>query len=97
MGRSFKLHRPRGVLGAGVEEPNALVDIDRGGGRTDPNQRATTVPLYEGLKADSQNRWPTLERDRGRSMALRHRCCRQGSYYKTFKWPRGAWRSCTSR
>jgi len=52
-GRSFKYHRPRGILAAGVDEPNALVGIDRGDGRWDPNQRVTVVPLYEGLDATS--------------------------------------------
>src|SRR6202034_19778 len=59
VGRSFKYHRPRGVLTAGSEEPNALVEL-RGGARREPNTRATTAELYEGLEADSQNRWPSL-------------------------------------
>src|SRR5450755_3384213 len=63
MGRSFKYHRPRGVLGAGVDEPNALVEIDRGPGRRDANLPATTVELHDGLVARSQNRWPSLKWD----------------------------------
>src|SRR6516164_1032199 len=55
VGRSFKYHRPRGILSAGCEEPNALVDIDRGGARTDPNTRATVAEVFEGLRASSQN------------------------------------------
>src|SRR5688572_5723143 len=56
VGRSFKYHRPRGILSAGSEEPNALVEL-RTGTRREPNTRATTIELYEGLKAASQNRW----------------------------------------
>src|SRR6187401_2007091 len=62
VGRSFKYHRPRGIMTAGSEEPNALVEL-RTGARREPNTRATTVELYEGLAADSQNRWPTLRHD----------------------------------
>ena len=62
MGRSFKYHRPRGVLRAGSEEPNALVEL-RGGARQEPNTRATTVELFDGLTAQSQNRWPSLTFD----------------------------------
>ncbi len=58
VGRSFKYHRPRGILSAGAEEPNALVTVDRGGGRAAPNARATQVEVYAGLTAISQNRWP---------------------------------------
>ncbi len=65
MGRSFKYHRPRGVLGFGSEEPNALVGVDRGNGRFEPNQRATMVRLTEGLVVESQNRSPSLRRDVG--------------------------------
>ena len=56
-GRSFKYHRPRGLLGAGSEEPNALVSVSRGTGRHTPNLRATAVEIYEGVTATSQNRW----------------------------------------
>src|ERR1700722_18770247 len=62
VGRSFKYHRPRGILTAGSEEPNALVAIGAGAA-TDPNSRATTTTLYEGLRAASQNRWPSLGLD----------------------------------
>src|SRR5437762_7981561 len=64
VGRSFKYHRPRGILTAGSEEPNALVEL-RTGSRREPNTRATTAELYEGLVAASQNRWPSLSRDIG--------------------------------
>src|SRR6476469_5301635 len=63
MGRSFKYHRPRGVLAAGSEEPNALVTVARDAARHTPNLRATQVELYEGLEACSQNRWPSLAFD----------------------------------
>ena len=59
VGRSFKYHRPRGIYSAGPEEPNALVRL-RSGGRAEPNTRATMVELYDGLVAESQNRWPSL-------------------------------------
>src|SRR3954464_3146349 len=65
VGRSFKYHRPRGILSAGSEEPNALVGTDHGNGRFEPNTRATMVEIYEGLNASSQNRWPSLTRDVG--------------------------------
>src|SRR3546814_5863987 len=54
VGRSFKYHRPRGILSAGSEEPNALVGTDRGNGRFEPNTRATMVEIFDGLKATSQ-------------------------------------------
>ena len=59
VGRSFKYHRPRGIMTAGVEEPNALVTVGEGG-RAEPNTRATDVFVYDGLVAKSQNRWPSL-------------------------------------
>ena len=62
VGRSFKYHRPRGILSAGSEEPNALVEL-RSGARREPNTRATDVELYDGLEATSQNRWPSLRFD----------------------------------
>ena len=65
VGRSFKYHRPRGILSAGSEEPNALVTIDRGAGRVTPNLRATQLELYDGLRARSQNRFPSLAFDLG--------------------------------
>ena len=63
VGRSFKYHRPRGIFGAGAEEPNALVTLDRGAGCMTPNLRATQIELYDGLEASSQNRWPSLTFD----------------------------------
>src|SRR5438309_1863013 len=64
IGRSFKYHRPRGIVTSGVEEPNALVQLGQGA-RTEPNVRATTLELYDGLVASSQNRWPSLRLDFG--------------------------------
>jgi sarcosine oxidase subunit alpha len=93
-GRSFKYHRPRGIYSAGVEEPNALVEIDRGGGRTTPNLRMTEVELYQGLKATSLNRRPSLRFDLGAINDLFSPLLVAGFYYKTFMGPRfagGAW------
>src|SRR5262245_65198576 len=67
VGRSFKYHRPRGILTAGAEEPSALVAVRRDAARYTPNLRATQVELYEGLCAESQNRWPSLRFDLGRA------------------------------
>ena len=83
MGRSFKYHRPRGVLSAGVEEPNALVGVGAGG-RFEPNTRATDVLIYDGLTAVSQNRWPSLGFDLGAANQLIARFIPAGFYYKTF-------------
>src|SRR5580658_3275045 len=90
VGRSFKYHRPRGVVTAGPEEPSALVDVLTASGR-EPNQLATTLPLCEGLCAVSQNRWPSLHYD---LLAFNDRLARflpAGFYYKTFMWPARAW------
>ena len=97
VGRSFKYHRPRGILSAGVEEPNALVTIDRGDGRVTPNLRATQVELYDGLLARSQNRWPSLRFDFGAVNDGLSPLFPAGFYYKTFMWPRAFWRTSTSR
>jgi sarcosine oxidase, subunit alpha len=91
MGRSFKYHRPRGVIAAGAEEPNALVTVRRDGARETPNLRATQVELYEGLDAISQNRWPSLGCDVGAVNDLLAPFIPAGFYYKTFKWPKRAW------
>ena len=90
MGRSFKYHRPRGPLTAGSEEPNAIVEL-RSVNRQEPNTRATTAELYEGLTAKSQNRWPSLAFD---AMAINDRFSNfltAGFYYKTFMWPAVFW------
>ena len=88
--RSFKYHRPRGVLSAGSEEPNALVEL-RTGARREPNTRATVVELYEGLQATSQNRWPSLTFDALSINAALAPVLAAGFYYKTFMWPAAFW------
>jgi sarcosine oxidase subunit alpha len=91
MGRSFKYHRPRGVVAAGSDEPNALVAVYRDAARYTPNLRATEVELYDGLMAESQNRWPSLSFDLGAVNGLLAPFLSAGFYYKTFMWPRKAW------
>jgi len=93
LGRSFKYHRPRGVLAAGAEEPNALVGVRRDAARYTPNVRATQLELYAGLEAESQNRWPSLAFDVGAINDLIAPFIPAGFYYKTFMWPRRAWKS----
>ena len=83
VGRSFKYHRPRGIMTAGIEEPNALVTVGEGG-RTEPNTRATDVFVYEGLVAKSQNRWPSLSFDLGAVLGFAAPVLSAGFYYKTF-------------
>lgn len=83
VGRSFKYHRPRGIMTAGVEEPNALVTVGTGG-RAEPNSRATDIFVYEGLIAKSQNRWPSLSFDLGAILGLAAPLLSAGFYYKTF-------------
>jgi len=91
VGRSFKYHRPRGLVGMGAEEPNALVSIDRGPARITPNLRSTQVALHEGLKAKSQNRWPSLKFDVAALNDVFGALFSAGFYNKTFMWPRSAW------
>ena len=91
VGRSFKYHRPRGIMTAGPEEPSALVTVRRDEARSTPNLRATQVELYDGLVAVSQNRWPSLRFDLGRLTELFSPLLSAGFYYKTFMWPRSAW------
>ncbi len=86
VGRSFKYHRPRGILASGADEPNALVQLSHGA-RCEPNVRATTQELYAGLVAASQNRWPSLSFDIGAIGNLAARLIPAGFYYKTFMWP----------
>ncbi len=93
LGRSFKYHRPRGILTAGSAEPNALVAVWRDAARYTPNLRATQVELYEGLQAESQNRWPSLACDVGAVNGLIAPFIPAGFYYKTFMWPRRFWKS----
>lgn len=88
--RSFKYHRPRGILTAGSEEPNALVTLGTGAAQ-DPNIRATTQELYEGLEARSQNCWPSVEHDVLALNNLAAPFLGAGFYYKTFMWPAAFW------
>jgi sarcosine oxidase subunit alpha len=92
VGRSFKYHRPRGILSAGSEEPNALVGVHRDAARKTPNVRATVQELYDGLTAVSQNRWPSLSLDIGAVNNLGAPFFSAGFYYKTFMWPKAAWK-----
>ncbi|MEM8655493.1 MAG: sarcosine oxidase subunit alpha family protein [Pseudomonadota bacterium] len=91
VGRSFKYHRPRGIVTAGPEEPNALVNLGVEG-KFEPNQRATTTELFEGLLATSQNHWPSLEFDVGAINAKLSRFMPAGFYYKMFIHPRPLWK-----
>lgn len=91
VGRSFKYHRPRGIVGSGAEEPNAILQIGRGA-HTLPNYRATQVELYEGLVASSVNTWPSLGFDVMAVNGWLSRFMPAGFYYKTFLWPHSAWK-----
>ena len=94
MGRSFKYHRPRGIVAAGPEEPNALMNLGRGG-HFEPNARATTTEIFPGLTAESQNHWPSLKHDVGAinaAVASVAPVFSAGFYYKTFLFPRVAWK-----
>ena len=88
--RSWKYHRPRGIVGSGVEEPNAIVQLETGA-RTVPNARATEVELYDGLVARSVNAWPSVDFDLMAAAGLVARLLPAGFYYKTFMWPRRFW------
>ena len=87
VGRSFKYHRPRGIMTAGSEEPNAIVQVNDYTNRTEPNVRATEVEIYEGLQASSQNCWPNVSFDIGGINNLISPFLPAGFYYKTFMWP----------
>lgn len=91
MGRSFKYHRPRGPVGVGSEDPNALVTVFRGAGRLTPNLRATTLEIYEGMDVRSQNRWPNLRFDAGAFNNIFSMFFPAGFYNKTFMWPKSFW------
>ena len=90
VGRSFKYHRPRGFFGAGVDEPNAKVQLYKGA-KTEPNANATEVELVEGLIAKSQNCWPSVSFDFGEINNLFQKFFPAGFYYKTFMWPKSFW------
>ena len=89
--RSFKYHRPRGFFGAGSEEPNAVVTIGTGAW-AEPNLVATQIPLRDGMVVTSQNRWPSLKWDVGALNGLISPLLPSGFYYKTFMWPKWAWK-----
>ena len=90
VGRSFKYHRPRGILATGSEEPNALVRLGKGA-YAEPNLRATQIEIFEGLHAESQNRTPSLKFDIGAINSILDRFLPAGFYYKTFMWPAAMW------
>jgi len=90
VGRSFKYHRPRGIMAAGSEEPNALIRLGKGA-YAEPNLRATQIEIFEGLYAESQNRTPSLKFDIGAINSVLDRFFPAGFYYKTFMWPASMW------
>jgi len=90
VGRSWKYHRPRGIMSAGAEEPNAIFQLEKGQ-YTIPNARATQVELYEGLDASSVNCWPSLDFDLMSINSKFSRMMPAGFYYKTFMWPKFMW------
>ncbi len=90
VGRSFKYSRPRGIVGHGSEEPNAIVQLGTGA-ETIPNLRATQVELYEGLEAVSVGGWPSVDFDVMAVVGWFGRLMPPGFYYKTFMWPARFW------
>ena len=93
VGRSFKYHRPRGILGSGSEEPNAIVQVLKDKARTEPNIRATQIEIFEGFEAKSQNCWPSVNFDIGEINRLFSPLLPAGFYYKTFMWPVKFWKT----
>jgi sarcosine oxidase, subunit alpha len=89
--RSFKYHRPRGIMTAGSEEPNAIVQVNDNTAFTEPNVRATELEIYDGLEASSQNCWPSVEFDIGGINNFLSPFLPAGFYYKTFMWPASFW------
>ncbi|MEM7197014.1 MAG: 2Fe-2S iron-sulfur cluster-binding protein, partial [Pseudomonadota bacterium] len=90
MGRSFKYHRPRGVVCDSSAEPNALVSVGSAA-RSEPNTRATMVEIYEGMEAYSQNCFPSLQWDFSAWVGMISSLFPSGFYYKTFMWPKSFW------
>ena len=90
VGRSFKYHRPRGFFGAGVDEPNAKMQVEING-CSEPNINATEIELVNGLSATSQNCWPSVNFDIGAINNFLNRFFPAGFYYKTFMWPKSFW------
>ncbi len=93
VGRSFKYHRPRGIMTCGSEEPNGIVQIGNDPSLTEPNVRATEIELYEGLEASSQNCWPSVNFDLGGINNFLSPFIPAGFYYKTFMWPASFWKN----
>ncbi len=92
VGRSFKYHRPRGIMACGPEEPNAIVQVGNDASMTEPNTRATEIELYEGLEASSQNCWPSVNFDIGAVNNFFSPLIPAAFYYKTFMWPANFWK-----
>ncbi|MBN3786547.1 sarcosine oxidase subunit alpha family protein [Burkholderia sp. Ac-20353] len=86
VGRSFKLHRPRGIMGSSVEEPNGLVQLESGE-FDEPNVRSTMIPLYPGLRATSQNAWPNAQNDVLGILDRFAKMLPASFYYKSMIWP----------
>ena len=93
VGRSFKYHRPRGIMSCGSEEPNAICQINDQADFTEPNVRATELEIYEGLEANSQNCWPNVNFDIGGINNFISPFIPAGFYYKTFMWPKSFWKN----
>src|SRR5210317_120983 len=91
VGRSFKYHRPRGIMTAGSEEPNAIVQLNNNSALSEPNVRATEVEIYDGLEASSQNCWPSVNFDIDGINNFLSPLLPAGFYYKTFMWPASFW------
>ena len=91
VGRSFKYHRPRGIMTSGSEEPNAIVQVGSDKALTEPNVRATEIEIYDGLEATSQNCWPSVNFDIGGINNFLSPLLPAGFYYKTFMWPASFW------
>ncbi len=90
IGRSFKYHRPRGIISSGSEEPNAIVQLETGS-KTEPNVKVTEIILYDGLSAKTQNNWPSVNFDIGTINDILAPFFPAGFYYKTFMWPNKFW------
>ena len=88
--RSFKYHRPRGIMGSGVEDSSGLVQLGSGA-KTEPDLQATRIELYDGLVASSQNCWPSVKFDINAINSTFSRLMPAGFYYKTFMWPKKLW------
>jgi sarcosine oxidase subunit alpha len=90
IGRSWKYHRPRGIVGDGAEEPNALFQVEQGA-LTIPNVRGTQAQIYQGMVFNSTNAWPSVNFDVMSVFGVFSRFLPAGFYYKTFMWPKKFW------